>query len=257
MSTEITTTEQFEMQQRQAKALSVSDLIPDRFRGKMPNCLIAMQIANNLNINVLEVMRNLYVVYGNPSWSSSYLIARINNSKILKGRLKYRFFGTPGTDDYGCQAYGIEADTEEELPGSTVTIKLAKDEGWWGKKGSKWPTMTEQMLMYRAASFWSRIHAPEATLGLYTTDELQDIPEEKFRGKIEVVEEQPLPDLSSDNDDLITDQQLQLLTTMVDDSSAMEMLCNSYNVKDLSQLKQSQLDEVKGKVEEFNQLINQ
>src|SRR6185369_2120746 len=52
---------------------------------------------------------------------------------------------------------------------------LAKNEGWSSKNGSKWKTMPEQMLMYRAAAFWGRVYAPEKMLGMHTGDELEDV----------------------------------------------------------------------------------
>ena len=35
--------------------------------------------------------------------------------------------------------------------------------------------MPEQMLMYRAGGFWTRVYCPEIGLGMYTADEVEDI----------------------------------------------------------------------------------
>ncbi len=51
---------------------------------------------------------------------------------------------------------------------------MAKREGWATKSGSKWLTMPEQMLCYRAAAFWTRVYAPELSLGMSTADEVID-----------------------------------------------------------------------------------
>ena len=53
-------------------------------------------------------------------------------------------------------------------------MDMAKDEGWLGKNGSKWKTMPQLMLRYRAASFFSSLNCPELTMGLYTREEMQD-----------------------------------------------------------------------------------
>ena len=42
------------------------------------------------------------------------------------------------------------------------------------KKGSKWKTMPQQMLSYRAAAFFIRTVAPEISMGLSTTEEIVD-----------------------------------------------------------------------------------
>lgn len=51
---------------------------------------------------------------------------------------------------------------------------MAKDEGWYGKKGSKWQTLPELMLRYRAASFLISTTAPELLLGFQTSEEVID-----------------------------------------------------------------------------------
>jgi hypothetical protein len=52
---------------------------------------------------------------------------------------------------------------------------MAKAEGWYSKNGSKWQTMPDQMLRYRAASFFVRSYAPELSLGIHTEHEVADI----------------------------------------------------------------------------------
>ena len=53
-------------------------------------------------------------------------------------------------------------------------MQIAKDEGWLGKNGSKWKTMPQLMLRYRAASFFSSLNCPELTMGIYTKEEIED-----------------------------------------------------------------------------------
>ena len=53
-------------------------------------------------------------------------------------------------------------------------MEMAVKEGWYQKNGSKWQTMPEQMLRYRAASFFGRIYAPEVLMGIRTQEEEQD-----------------------------------------------------------------------------------
>jgi hypothetical protein len=171
---------EFAMLQRKGQALAASSIIPKDFQNNLPNCMIAMEMAQRLNTGELEIMQNLYVIHGRPSFSASYLIAKVNNSSILKGRLKFEMVGEAGTDDYGCFAYGIDSDTEEKLCGTVITVRMAKAQGWWGKNGSKWPDMTDQMLQYRAASFWSRVYAPDATMGMHTVEEVQEIQEKEI-----------------------------------------------------------------------------
>ena len=54
-------------------------------------------------------------------------------------------------------------------------MEMAKKEGWFDKSGSKWKTMPNQMLRYRAAAFWQRVYCPEISMGLMTAEEAEDI----------------------------------------------------------------------------------
>lgn len=174
MSTESSATQDFELTQRKATALSKSTLIPKEFQGNLSNCIIAMDIASRLQMPPLMVMQNLYVVHGKPSWSSQFLIAAFNQCGRFAS-LTYGFVGEVGTDTYGCFAKSVDLRTGEILQGPTVTIGIAKKEGWHGKSGSKWQTMPELMLRYRAATFLVRTTAPELTLGFPMQDEVEDI----------------------------------------------------------------------------------
>ena len=56
-----------------------------------------------------------------------------------------------------------------------MTIEMAKKEGWYEKTGSKWKTMPEQMLAYRAAAFFARVYTPNSLMGVYVEGEAEDI----------------------------------------------------------------------------------
>lgn len=62
------------------------------------------------------------------------------------------------------------------IESAPVSMKLAVEEGWYSKPGSKWQTeMKYQMLQYRAGSFFGNIHAPDIVMGMgKTTEEALD-----------------------------------------------------------------------------------
>lgn len=172
-SMSIMTASGFELMQRVGKAYATSSLVPKEFAGNLPNCVIALNMAYRLGADPLMVMQNLYVVHGRPGWSSQFLIATFNQNGAFS-KLRYEFFGDKGSDAEGCRAYAIEKETGERLTGADITIGLSKKEGWYGKQGSKWQTMPQQMLMYRAAAWFIRAYAPEIAMGLKTSEELSD-----------------------------------------------------------------------------------
>jgi hypothetical protein len=163
----------FELAQRKAKVYSESSLVPKEYQKNVGNVLIAQNMASRMGADVLMVMQNLYLVHGRPGWSAQFLIGTFNSCGRFSA-IRYRFSGKVDTDDWGCTAYCVELGTQEELTGTKITIGIAKKEGWFAKAGSKWQTIPEQMLRYRAATFLIRTIAPEIGLGLHTVDELED-----------------------------------------------------------------------------------
>jgi hypothetical protein len=180
-STALTTTgsvfsdmQAFEDAQRRAKALASSTLIPPQFQGQQgfANCLVALEIANRMRMSPFVVMQNLHIIHGRPSWSSSFIIAMVN----CCGRFSPLRFELSGQgDSLACYAVAKDLASGQELKGPIITMAMAKKEGWATKSGSKWLTMPELMIRYRAAAFWGRLYASDLLLGLQTQEEAIDV----------------------------------------------------------------------------------
>jgi hypothetical protein len=163
----------FEQAQRSAKALSSSNLVPKEYKGNISSTLIALDIASRIGASPLMVMQHLYIVHGKPSWSSTFLIAALNNC----GRFNPLKFEITGENmQKGCIAWTTEKGCTERLESPRITMEMAKAEGWIDRAGSKWKTMPELMMRYRAAAFFSRLFAPEVTMGMQSIEEVQDSP---------------------------------------------------------------------------------
>ena len=160
------------MAMQMAKALSSSTIVPSTFQKNDANCLIAIEQAQRLKVSPLMVMQNLYVIQGRPSWSSKFLIAAINNSDKFDMELQFDETKTEDGKPFSCTAWTMK--NGRRIEGMTVDMDMADDEGWTKKNGSKWKTMPQLMLRYRAASFFSSLNCPELTMGLYTKEEMQD-----------------------------------------------------------------------------------
>lgn len=186
----------FEDAQRMSKMLSESTLVPQAYRGNMSNCLVALEISYRINVSPLMVMQNLNIIEGKPAWSSAYITAVINSSGKFSA-IKYElvdkgpfdatyteWVGEKGSripqkktiklNNLTCRAYATELKTGEVLVGPEVSMKMAVDEGWYGKTGSKWKTMPELMLRYRSAAFFCRVYDPASLLGMRMEDELEE-----------------------------------------------------------------------------------
>ena len=171
--------ENFELAQRAAKMLASSTLVPKQYQGKIENCVIALEMAARIGASPLMVMQHLYIVHGNPSWSSAFLISAINTSGKFE---PLRFEINGAGDSLECIAWTTDKQGNR-LESPKITMAMAKAEGWVQKTGSKWKTMPELMIRYRAAAFFSRLYCPEITMGMQTADEVVDVVYEEVESK--------------------------------------------------------------------------
>jgi len=165
----------FEVSQRMAKALTSSSLVPAHFQGEqnLGNALIALEMAQRMSMSPLAVFQSLYVVHGRPAFSASFLIACFNASGKYSP-IQYKQLGEEGTPGYGFRALSSIRETGEAIEGPAVTMAIAKSDGW--TRNTKYVSMPELMLRYRAATWMIRQVAPEFTMGLHTVEEQELIP---------------------------------------------------------------------------------
>lgn len=155
-----------------AEKLSKSTIIPDTFKDKPENIVIAIGLSQKMNLDPFTIMQNLNIIKGKTSWSGSFCRTLIERSGKYYG-LKLVFTGQKGTDNYGCHMEARDKETDELIKGPEVTIAMAKAENWTSNK--KWTTMPELMLSYRATAFFARVYTPESLNGIQTTEEIEDI----------------------------------------------------------------------------------
>lgn len=164
-----TSTELFTGSLKLAKSFAKSPLVPKEFQNNEGSCLIAVDLATRCKMSPLMVMQNMYIVYGKPSWSSKFIIALINQSRRYATPLQFEF----NEDKTSCYVWAKDYENNI-VTGPAITIEMAKQEGWYGKNGSKWQTMPELMLRYRAASFFGNTNCSDLLLGIPADDEIID-----------------------------------------------------------------------------------
>lgn len=164
--------ENFAKAMMMAETLSKSDIIPVNYKNKPENCLIAIELSNRIRVSPFLVMQNMHVIQGRPSWSSPFIISCINACGKFEGSLKFEI----DEKETKCRAYAIEKTTGKKCVSPTITLEMAREEGWLTKNGSKWRTMPGLMLRYRAASFFGRLFCPELLNGMLSEEENKEIP---------------------------------------------------------------------------------
>lgn len=162
---------QFNQLLRAADMLSKTSIIPQSYQGKPQDCFVAIEMATRMNLSPMVVMQNMYVVKGKPSWAGQACTMLINSCGKFRD-VKHIYTGTKGTDSRGCYVSAIRCSDGEQIDGVEVTMQMAKAEGWLSN--SKWKSMPELMLAYRASAFFARVYCPEALMGVQTYDEVYD-----------------------------------------------------------------------------------
>lgn len=160
----------FEHLWRVAKAFSASRMVPTHFQQKPEDCMVALMMAQQLQVNPLLALQNVQVVNGRPGFSASFAIGLANQRGPFSGPITW---STKGKGE------GLEVTAHAtirssgEVVATTVTMEMAKAEGW--TKNPKYRSIPEQMLRYRAATWLIRLHCPEVLMGLHSSEELEDV----------------------------------------------------------------------------------
>jgi hypothetical protein len=151
-----------------------SGLIPDVFKGDYRSIFIMSMKAERMGIPLAEVLQGGYFVHGRWGWYAEFMISRVLEKGIFTA-IDYEL-GGKFEDFTACAiAIGTRPDGTKAI-GSKVTLKMAKDQGWIDKTGSKWKDMPGIMLKKRAATFLIKETAAHAFGGsLDTEEDIQDV----------------------------------------------------------------------------------
>lgn len=167
------TSDSFTLAWQMAQSLAQSNIVPAAFQNKPANCLIAVEQANRFGMSPFHVMQNLFVIQGRPSWSSAWIIAMVNKFGGYDIELQFEETRDKEGKPFSCKCWTLKEG--RRVDGIVIDMDMARAEGWTSKNGSKWRTMPQVMLRYRAASFFARMNCPEITLGLYSQEEVYEM----------------------------------------------------------------------------------
>lgn len=158
---------------KMAQILAQTEIVPQQYKGKVGDCIVAIDMATRMGLSPIAVMQNSQIVRGNFSWKGTACKAMIDGCGKYKSS-RYVEVGTRNTDSWGFYLEAIDKDGNI-IKGITVDIAMAKKEDWYNKNGSKWQSMPELMLKYRASAFFMRTECPNLAMGFLTVEENEDI----------------------------------------------------------------------------------
>ncbi len=160
----------FEHLWRVAKAFSMSGMVPAHFQGKPESCMVALMYADQLGEHPMVMFQEVTVINGRPGTSARFAIARANKSGLLAGPITWASKGQG--DALEVTARTTLAATGEEIT-ATVSMKEAAADGW--TRNSKYKSIPEQMLRWRAATRLINLYLPEVLFGLGVKDEIETV----------------------------------------------------------------------------------
>lgn len=156
-----------------AEKLSKSSIIPKEFQGKPENILLCMGMSEKMGLDLITVVNNLQMVMGHQEWKGSFIPVLIEKTGKYTD-LEFNFVGKETDDTFGCYLEATRTRDGKRIKGTTITIAMAKQEGWYSRN-SKWKTMPQQLLIYRASTFFARAYCAAALNGISTEGETSDI----------------------------------------------------------------------------------
>lgn len=206
-----------------ARAVAVSSLLPNEYRGKPENVLIAMGLGQSMGLSPAESLYRISVIQGKPTANAELIAA-----SVRKAGHKLRVSG----DDNTCTATIIRRDDPEHEFTVTRDAEWAKKMGLASKDNYRKQPGT--MLQWRAITAVARLACSEALYGVvYTPDEMYDLrPDEQSveqsgRGRLDaaidkvetaiVHDEQPADEPEDFTPDAITAKQITALNAAASD----------------------------------------
>ena len=163
-------TSKFEHMQRIARVMSECSLVPKELTKErdaaFSNCFLVVNQASRWGMDPFALAQSTYFVSGKIGFEGKVIAAAINSDQRLDGRLDYSFSGDG--DKLTITVSGTFRDTGET---KTITGNV----GQWKTNFGLWGKDPEQALVYRGTRQWARRWMPDRLLGVYSSDELDEM----------------------------------------------------------------------------------
>lgn len=167
-----------------SETLASASLVPEHLRGKPGDCLLIIMQAQRWGMDVLSVAQCTSIVRGKLCYEGKLVAAVLYSMGAIEGRLRYAFSGTGQNRSVTVSGVPRGMDAEQTVTGTVAD---------WSTSNDQWKKSPDDMLVYRGTRQWARRYAPEALLGVYTPDELEETPQEPRTVSVTQVERKTDP----------------------------------------------------------------
>jgi len=174
--------------------------IPEHLRGNAADCAAVVMQAVQWRMNPFAVAQKTHLVNGVLGYEAQLVNAVIQSSGVAEDRFNYEWYGpweriigktkvitVPAKADkkeyqFRVPDYGMEAEAglgvrvsctlKGESEPRVLDLLLVQASV---RNSPLWATDPKQQLAYLAVKRWTRLHAPDVILGVYTPDELEEV----------------------------------------------------------------------------------
>jgi hypothetical protein len=151
--------------------------VPKHLQGSQSDCLAVTMQAMQWGMNPFAVAQKTHLVSGALGYEAQLVNAVISTSTAIEGRFHYEYGGDWKNDKdptawvkVGATLRGEEKiQWGEPLYPAVVTTK----------NSPLWKTAPKQQASYLALKYWARLYTPAVIMGVYTSDEIQDMDREE------------------------------------------------------------------------------
>jgi hypothetical protein len=173
-------------------------MLPKHFHGKPADCLAIVLQAARWGMDPYIVAGKTHVVSGSLGYEAQLVSAVLSSSNAISSHIKYEYGGEwkNANDTTAWVRVGavLNGETDitwgEPLFPATVTTR----------NSPLWKTAPKQQSSYLALKYWARLYCPAAIMGVYTPDELDQIPERDITPDAVAALSQPAIDLPPKSD---------------------------------------------------------
>ena len=178
--------------QRMADVMASAKVtVPAHLKGSPGDCLAIIMQSAQWGMNPYAVAQKTHLINGALGYEAQLVNAVICSSNAIQGRFEYEFEG-----DWS------KIDGKKSVSNEHAVIACAKLSGEKGlrclrvsmaqvgnvRNSPLWASDPRQQLAYTAVKKWARLYAPDAILGVYSKEDLEDVGE-KDMGIAQVIVE--------------------------------------------------------------------
>ena len=165
---------ELETQMSYARAVSTASMLPDTYRGKPADIMLAVGLGQSMGLSPAESLYRISVIKGRPTASAELIAANVR-----KAGHKLRV----QTDEAGVRVKATIIRSDDPDFAFEVVRDLAWAQSMGLDRNDNYKRQPLTMLQWRAITAVARLACPEALYGVsHTPDEMHDVGEQRRGG---------------------------------------------------------------------------